>query len=111
LTHCGWGSVTEALQFGLALIILPFLTDTRIDSKVFGREETGVEVPRNEEDGSFTRESVAKTLRLAIKDVEGKIYRDNAKEMATIFGDMNLQFTYVDKFVEFLESRRRVREG
>jgi hypothetical protein len=107
LTHCGWSSVTEALQFGRALIMLPFLTDTGLIARFLEEKKAGVEVPRNEEDGSFTRESVAKTLRLVIKDVEGKIYRDNAKEMATIFGDMNLQSTYIDKFVEFLESRRR----
>jgi hypothetical protein len=111
LTHCGWGSVTEALQFGLALILLPFLTDQGLIARFLEEKQAGVEVPRNEEDGSFTRESVAKTLRLVIKDVEGKIYRDNAKEMATIIGGKDLQFTYIDKFVEFLESRCRVREG
>ncbi|XP_059453952.1 putative UDP-rhamnose:rhamnosyltransferase 1 [Corylus avellana] len=111
LTHCGWSSVTEALQFGRALIMLPFLTDTGLIARFLEEKEAGVEVPRNEENGSFTRESVAETLRLVVKDVEGKIYRDNAKEMATIFGDMNLQSTYIDKFVELLENRRRVREG
>ena len=68
-------------------------------------------MPRNEEDGSFARESVAKTLRLVTKDVEGNIYRDSAKEMATIIEGKDLQFTYNDKYVEFLENRRRVREG
>ena len=111
LTHCGWSSVTEALQYGRALIMLPFLTDTGLIARFLEEREAGVEVPRNEEDGSFTRESVAKTLRLVIKDVEGKIYRDNAKEMATIFGDVDLQYTYIDKFVEFLENHRRVNKG
>jgi hypothetical protein len=111
LTHCGWSSVTEALQFGRALILLPFLTDTGLIARLLEEREAGVEVPRNEEDGSFTGESVAKTLRLVIKDAEGKIYRDNAKEMATIFGDMDLQYTYIDKFVEFLENHRHVNKG
>ncbi|XP_062144910.1 putative UDP-rhamnose:rhamnosyltransferase 1 [Alnus glutinosa] len=108
LTHCGWSSVTEALQFGRALILLPFLTDTGLIARFLEEREAGVEVPRNEQDGSFTRDSVAKTLRLVIKDVEGRIYRDNAKEMANIFGDMDLQSRYTDKFVEFLQNHSRV---
>jgi len=108
LTHCGWSSVTEALQFGRALIMLPFLTDTGLIARFLEEREAGVEVPRNEQDGSFTRDSVAKTLRLVIKDVEGRIYRDNAKEMANIFGDMDLQSRYTDKFVEFLQNHSRV---
>ncbi|XP_062175040.1 putative UDP-rhamnose:rhamnosyltransferase 1 [Alnus glutinosa] len=108
LTHCGWSSVSEALQFGRALIMLPFLTDTGLIARFLEEREAGVEVPRNEQDGSFTRDSVAKTLRLVIKDVEGRIYRDNAKEMADIFGDMDLQSRYTDKFVEFLQNHSRV---
>uniref|UniRef100_A0A2N9I3G4 UDP-glycosyltransferases domain-containing protein n=1 Tax=Fagus sylvatica TaxID=28930 RepID=A0A2N9I3G4_FAGSY len=68
-------------------------------------KQAGIEVPRNEQDGSFTRDSVAETLRLVMKDEKGKIYRDKAKEMTTIFGDRDLQYRYIDKFVEFLERK------
>jgi hypothetical protein len=40
-----------------------------------------------------------------MKDEKGKIYRDKAKEMTTIFGDRDLQYRYIDKFVEFLERK------
>jgi hypothetical protein len=62
-----------------------------------GRWVLTVEVPRNEEDGSFTSDSVAQTLKLVKKDEEGKIYRDKAKEMATIIGDKSLQSKYIYK--------------
>jgi UDP:flavonoid glycosyltransferase YjiC (YdhE family) len=105
LTHCGWGSVTEAFQFGRALIMLPFLGDQGLIARFLEEKQAGVEVPRNEQDGSFTRDSVAETLRLVMKDEKGKIYRDKAKEMTTIFGDRDLQYRYIDKFVEFLERK------
>ncbi|XP_062143773.1 putative UDP-rhamnose:rhamnosyltransferase 1 [Alnus glutinosa] len=111
LTHCGWSSVTEAFQFGRALILLPFLMDQGLIARFLEEREAGVEVPRNEEDGSFTSESVAQTLRLVMKDEEGKIYRDKAKEMIAIFGDKDLQSKYVDRFVEFLGSHRHVTKG
>jgi hypothetical protein len=105
LTHCGWSSVTEAFQFGRALIMLPFLVDQGLIARFLEEKQAGIEVPRNEQDGSFTRDSVAETLRLVMKDEKGKIYRDKAKEMTTIFGDRDLQYRYIDKFVEFLERK------
>jgi hypothetical protein len=103
LTHCGWSSVTEAFQFGRALILLPFLGDQGLIARFLEEKEAGIEVPRNEQDGSFTRDSVADTLKLVMQDENGKIYRDKAKEMTTIFGDRNIHYRCIDKFVEFLE--------
>ncbi|KAE8010504.1 hypothetical protein FH972_006871 [Carpinus fangiana] len=115
LTHCGWSSVTEAFQFGRALILLPFLSDQGLIARFLEERHAGVEVPRNEDDGSFSSDSVAQTLRLVMKDEEGKIYRDKAKEMSTVIGGKDgkdLQSKYIDKFVEFLWSHgRHVNKG
>ncbi|XP_059437844.1 putative UDP-rhamnose:rhamnosyltransferase 1 [Corylus avellana] len=108
LTHCGWSSVTEAFQFGRALILLPFLGDQGLIARFLEERHAGVEVPRNEYDGSFSSDSVALTLRLVMKDEEGKIYRDKAKEMSTAMGGKELQSKYIDKFVEFLWSHSHV---
>ena len=53
-------------------------------ARLLGEKLVGVEVPRNEEDGSFTRDSTTETLTLVMKEEEGKTYRDKAKEMTTI---------------------------
>ncbi|KAF5463136.1 hypothetical protein F2P56_019075 [Juglans regia] len=111
VTHCGWSSVIEALQLGRALIMLPFIADQGLNARLLEEKQIGVEIPRNEEDGSFTRDSVAQTLRLAMKDAKGQIFRDKAKEMATIIGNMELQHRYVDKFVELLENHKKITKG
>ncbi|XP_041020486.1 putative UDP-rhamnose:rhamnosyltransferase 1 [Juglans microcarpa x Juglans regia] len=108
LTHCGWSSVSEALNFGHALIMLLFFVDQGLIARSLEEMQVGIEVPRNEQDGTFTRDSVAKKWKLVMQDAEGQIYRDKAKEMATIFGDKDLQHQYIDKFVEFLENKRHV---
>ncbi|KAB1201896.1 putative UDP-rhamnose:rhamnosyltransferase 1 [Morella rubra] len=64
LTHCGWSSVTEAFQFGRALIMLPFLGDQGLIARFLEERQAGVEILRKEQDGSFTRDEVAQTLRL-----------------------------------------------
>ncbi|KAK9285240.1 hypothetical protein L1049_024429 [Liquidambar formosana] len=111
LTHCGWSSIIEALQFGRALIMLPLWGDQGLNARVFEEKEVGIGVPRDEEDGSFTRKSIAESLKLVMVDEEGKIYRDKAKEMKKIFGDKERQSQYIDDFVECLKKHRPNRKG
>ncbi|KAL5556573.1 hypothetical protein UlMin_038809 [Ulmus minor] len=106
LTHCGWGSIVEGLQLGLPLIMLPYITDQGINARVYGKK-VGLEILRDEEDGLFTGKSVAETIRKVVVEEEGKGYRERAKKMSEIFGDEVLQDRYVDKCVEYFETKCR----
>ncbi|KAJ0703763.1 putative soyasaponin III rhamnosyltransferase [Helianthus annuus] len=108
LTHCGWGSIVEGLMFGHPLIMLPFLVDQGLNARILVDKQVGVEVPRNEEDGSFVKESVAVSVRSVVVDNKGKIYRANAMELSQTFGDSELAKKYVDHFIDYLEKNRRV---
>ncbi|KAB2628747.1 UDP-glycosyltransferase 91C1-like [Pyrus ussuriensis x Pyrus communis] len=66
----------------------------------------GVEIPRNERDGSFTRDSVAEFVRLAVVDDSGESLRTRAKEMKDLFRDRNKNNRIVDEFICFLEENR-----
>ncbi|OAY33494.1 hypothetical protein MANES_13G101300v8 [Manihot esculenta] len=104
-THSGYGSVVEALYSGLALIMLPInIIDQGLIARVFGEKKVGVEVTRDESDGSFTKESVADSMRLVMVEKEGEEYRDNAKEMRKLFADKDFHDQYLDHFVEFLQN-------
>lgn len=102
MSHCGSGSVIEKLHFGHVLVTLPYLLDQALFSRALEEKKVAVEVPRNEQDGSFTRESVAKTLRLAIVDEEGSVYRKNAKEMGEVFSSKDLHNQYIEDFIAAL---------
>ncbi|KAJ8771191.1 hypothetical protein K2173_025895 [Erythroxylum novogranatense] len=107
LTHCGWSSIIEGLAFGRALIMLPIhVVDQGLNSRILEEKKAGKEITRNEEDGSFTRDSVAETLRLVMVDENGRIYREGAKEMMKIFGDRGIQDRYFSNFVGFLHDHR-----
>ncbi|KAL7104287.1 hypothetical protein ACP275_08G234500 [Erythranthe tilingii] len=106
LTHCGWSSIVEGLMLGLPLLTLPFLVDQGLNSRVVAEKGVGVEIPRNEEDGSYTRDSVADSVKLVMLENEGKRFSERAKEMAEIFGDVDLHGRYMDKFIEFLENHK-----
>ncbi|KAK1410622.1 hypothetical protein QVD17_37159 [Tagetes erecta] len=106
LTHCGWSSVVEGLMFGHPLIMLPFLVDQGLNARALVEKQVGIEVPRSEEDGSFTKESVSRSIRSVVVDDEGKMYKANAMELRRIFGNMELQEKYIDDFVDYLEKKR-----
>nr|UOH28391.1 triterpenoid saponin 2''-O-rhamnosyltransferase [Glycyrrhiza uralensis]BBN60803.1 UDP-glycosyltransferase 91H11 [Glycyrrhiza uralensis] len=106
MSHCGSGSVIEKLHFGHVLVTLPYLLDQALFSRALEEKEVAIEVSRNKEDGSFTRDSVAKTLRLAIVDEEGSVYRKNAKEMGKVFSSKDLHNQYIEDFIAALQKYR-----
>ncbi|MED6195093.1 hypothetical protein PIB30_034833 [Stylosanthes scabra] len=103
LSHCGWSSVIESLQFGCPLIMLPFHNEQGLVARLMEEKMVGVKVSRNEDDGKFSRDSLAKALRSVILEDEGKPYRNHAEKMSKIVGDKELHQKYIDEFVKNLE--------
>uniref|UniRef100_A0A6N2KUI2 Anthocyanidin 3-O-glucosyltransferase n=1 Tax=Salix viminalis TaxID=40686 RepID=A0A6N2KUI2_SALVM len=111
LTHSGWSSVVEALQFARALVLLTFYADQGLNAKVFEEKKVGFLVPRQEHDGSFTRKSVAESLRMVIVEEEGKVYRDKAKELKGLLGDVHRQNLLVENFLDHLQTRKCMKKS
>ncbi|GMN34024.1 hypothetical protein TIFTF001_004456 [Ficus carica] len=106
LSHSGWSSVVEALQLSKALVLLTVSNDQGLNAKVLEEKMVGYVIPRDENDGSFTKDAVAESLKLVMLKEEGKVYRDKAKEMSLVFGDRDLQDRYVDNFLGYLETHK-----
>lgn len=107
LTHCGWNSVIEGLGLGRVLVLLPLVNDQGLNARLLTGKGLGLEVPRNDPDGSFTSESVADSVRLAMVEDSGELLRKKAREMRDLFGDGNRNGRNVDKFISFLKENRR----
>ncbi|KAI3518999.1 hypothetical protein L1887_07959 [Cichorium endivia] len=106
LSHCGWSSIVEGLMFGHPLIMLPFLVDQGLNAQVMVEKNVGILVPRNEQDRSFTKNSVANSLSSVMVEDEGKVYKENAMTLSRILGDIKLQQNYTNNFVDYLEKPR-----
>ncbi|KAK1560960.1 hypothetical protein Q3G72_032843 [Acer saccharum] len=102
LFHSGWGSVIEILQFGHCLVVLPLIIDQPLNARILVEKGLAVEVERRE-DGSFTRDDIAKALRLAMVSEDGEKLRVRAREAAVIFKDRKLHQHYFDRFVDYLK--------
>ncbi|XP_062074528.1 UDP-glycosyltransferase 91C1 [Humulus lupulus] len=106
LTHCGWNSVVEGLGHGRVLVLLPMLNDQGINARLLSEKGVGVEIPRDEFDGSFTRDSVAESVRLAMVDDSGELMRLKANEMKGLFGDKDGNELHLNQFINFLKENR-----
>ncbi|RLN35910.1 hypothetical protein C2845_PM03G23660 [Panicum miliaceum] len=104
LTHCGWGSTIESLfRFGHPLVMLPFVADQGLIARAMAARGVGVEVPRNEDDGSFRGEDVAAAVRWVMVEEESQALARNAGELQKVVGDRVRQERYTDELVEYLQ--------
>lgn len=106
LTHAGWSSLMESFLFGHPLVMLPLFADQGLTARAMAARAVGLEVPRDEDDGSFGRDDVARTVRRVMVE-EVKVFARNAKEFQEVLWDIARQEKYVDELVEHLLRRHK----
>ncbi|KAK9093514.1 hypothetical protein Syun_028425 [Stephania yunnanensis] len=111
LTHCGWNSIIEALGFGRALILFPYLSEQGLNARMMESSNVGLEIPRDEHEGSFTSKSVAESLKMVMVEEEGEHLRSNAREIKQIFGDRDLHDGYIDNLIHYLKNHTKLKEN
>ncbi|CAH9070164.1 unnamed protein product [Cuscuta epithymum] len=83
--------------------MLPFLFDQGITARVMEDNQVGIEVPRDEEDGAFTSNSVANSVRFVmLESEERKKVRENARRMSLIFGDTKSNDKCIEDLIDFM---------
>ncbi|CAN6197215.1 unnamed protein product [Urochloa humidicola] len=103
LTHCGWGSTLEGLfGSGIPLVMLPFVTDQGLITRTVAARGAGVEVARDDDDGTFRGEDIAAAVRRVMVE-EGEVFVRNARVLHEVVGDRVRQEQYVDELVEYLQ--------
>ncbi|TVU44521.1 hypothetical protein EJB05_03966, partial [Eragrostis curvula] len=102
LSHCGWGSTVESLAFGHPMVMLPFVVDQPLVARTMARRGVGVEVEREDDDGSFGRDAVVTAVRRVMVEEEGKVFASNAAKLKEVLGDQRRQDGYVDVLVDYL---------
>ncbi|XP_030528541.2 UDP-glycosyltransferase 91C1-like [Rhodamnia argentea] len=106
-THCGYNSMIEGLSCGRILVLFPVMNEQGLNARLLLAKGVAIEVPRDKMDGSFTGESVAGSVRLAMVDEAGKPVRAAAREMKGVFGNREKNDGYVDEFVRYLAEHRK----
>ncbi|CAN6316545.1 unnamed protein product, partial [Urochloa humidicola] len=103
LTHCGQSSFVEGLFFGRPLVLLPIFGDQGSNARLLEGKKVGLQVARDEDDGSFDRHGVASAVRAVMVDEETRgVYVANALKAQEIVADKELHERYIDEFVKEL---------
>jgi len=104
-SHAGWASVMEAVQNEKPLVIMTFFSDQGLNAKILEEKKIAYTMPRDEQDGSFTSDSVVRAIRLVMLEEEGSIYRESIKEAKDYFVNIERQDRYIDNLLNHLKNR------
>ncbi|VYS53212.1 unnamed protein product [Arabidopsis thaliana] len=105
VNHCGPGTIWECLMTDCQMVLLPFLGDQVLSTRLMTEEfKVSVEVSR-EKTGWFSKESLSDAIKSVMdKDSDlGKLVRSNHAKLKETLGSHGLLTGYVDKFVEELQ--------
>ncbi|CAI0557828.1 unnamed protein product, partial [Linum tenue] len=107
VTHCGSGSLSEAMVTDCQLVLLPNAGDQIINARLMGGDlKVGVEVEKREEDGKFTRGGVCEAVRLVMEEgsVVGEMVRENHRKWREFVLSVGVEDRYVKEFVHKLQA-------
>ncbi|CAD6256100.1 unnamed protein product [Miscanthus lutarioriparius] len=105
LTHCGRSSLIEGLLYGHPLIMLPISGDQGPNARLMEGRKVGLQVPRDEDDGSFNRKGFAKAVRaVMVEEDTRRVFVKNAMKLQEVLADKELHERYIDEFVQQLRS-------
>ncbi|CAN4114419.1 unnamed protein product [Withania somnifera] len=80
LSHCGWNSIMESIDFGVPIIAMPMHIDQPINARLMVELEVAVEIVRDD-DGKIHREKVAETLKGVIEGKLGENLRAKVRDI------------------------------
>ncbi|PIM99637.1 hypothetical protein CDL12_27867 [Handroanthus impetiginosus] len=101
VSHCGWSSILESINYGVPIIALPMKFDQPISAQLVVEVGVGVEVERGE-NGQFCGEEVAKAInmvlmgkngkdmRLRIRDLRKKMKEEGEKRVSEVVKELSL---------------------
>lgn len=105
VTHCGSGSLSEAMVNECQLVLLPHVGDQFINARMMSRDlRVGVEVEKGEEDGLFTRYGVCQAVKSVLEDdseIGREVRANHAKWRAFLLSE-GLEKSYIDGFIHNL---------
>ncbi|KAM3261498.1 hypothetical protein ACQJBY_052269 [Aegilops geniculata] len=105
LTHCGRNSLIEGLLFGHPLVMLPIFGDQGPNARQMEVKKVGLQVARDESDGSFDRHGIASAVRDVMVDGEARRrFVAGAAKMQEVVANSERQERYIDEFVQHLRS-------
>ncbi|KAF3442552.1 hypothetical protein FNV43_RR16468 [Rhamnella rubrinervis] len=104
VSHCGFGSMWEALMSDNQIVLVPNLGDQILNTRLLVEElKVAVEVDKDQ-NGRFSKESLSEAIKCVMdKDSNmGLMVKKNHSELKQVLGKSGLMSGYIDQFVHNL---------
>ncbi|CAO2820102.1 unnamed protein product [Amaranthus hypochondriacus] len=105
ITHCGVGSLSEAMISDCQVVLMPQAVDQFINARMMSLElKVGIEIEKRENDNMFTKQAIQTAVSLAMdEDSEiGKEIRNNHAKLKEILLKDGLEDSYIATFIQSL---------
>lgn len=106
ITHCGVGSLSEAIISKCQVVMIPQAIDQFINARMMSLEwKIGVEIETREDDGLFTMEDVHKAITM-VMDGESEVGREvraNHAKWREFILTQGVEDSYISSFIESLQ--------
>ncbi|XP_074303844.1 UDP-glycosyltransferase 79B30-like [Silene latifolia] len=106
ITHCGAGSLSEAMVNKCQLVMIPDSGDQFINARMMSFElKVGVEVEKREEDGFLSREAVCKAVTTVMDEDNqvGREVRANHTKWREFILKDGVEESYITSFIKGLQ--------
>ncbi|GFZ14627.1 UDP-glucosyl transferase 72E1 [Actinidia rufa] len=80
LSHCGWSSIMEGIEYGVPIIAIPMHLDQPLNARLVEEVGVGLEVERDG-NGRLDREEIARVVKEVVRGKRGEIMRRKAKKL------------------------------
>ncbi|XP_058204980.1 UDP-glucosyltransferase 29-like [Rhododendron vialii] len=80
VSHCGWSSVMESMNFGVPIIALPMHLDQPLNARIVEQVGVGIEV-KGGENGELTGDEIGQVIRRVVVEKDGEEVRNKARNL------------------------------
>jgi hypothetical protein len=84
--------------------MLPIAGDQGPNARLMEERKVGVLVPRNDKDGSFSRDDVAGAVRAVVVEDGGRVFAASAKKLQEIVATRECHERCIDGFIQHLRT-------
>ncbi|XP_004238697.1 beta-D-glucosyl crocetin beta-1,6-glucosyltransferase [Solanum lycopersicum] len=81
ISHCGWNSAMESIDFGVPIVAMPMQLDQPMNARLIVELGVAVEIVRDD-DGKIYRGEIAETLKGVITGEIGEILRAKVRDIS-----------------------------
>ncbi|KAI8563483.1 hypothetical protein RHMOL_Rhmol03G0114100 [Rhododendron molle] len=83
VSHCGWSSVMESMNFGVPIIALPMHLDQPLNARIVEKVGVGIEV-KGGDNGELKGDEIGQVIRKVVVEKDGEEVRNKARNLKDI---------------------------